>query len=412
MNPLFKGLILSSVVLLAGCEDSNNAIPNNFFNEKATMQGTVFDGLTGTKITDASLKVTLVQGSSYRAATVRTGSQSFAGDYSIGSIPISLHNQSQYRIAITADNYQEFESSIAFDALLGATTNNTLDKIYNYVANVHLFPLGTKANDITILVTYNGEVVEGAMVELTRNNLNTIGLVAAGNANNLFSNINSGFLGDLSATTDTTGVATFSSDNLVLGGAYGVNVLPVTHEGIALAQGSGITVTVGAFAATDVTGDNFTQIVALDDLVPGTDDGLYIVSASNSDSTNVTGSGILTITFSRAVSFADETDILATLSSATTAVLDATNVSDSTVTASLSADGLTMTFTPVFTTAPVAFNGSNSATADNALLITYSNAFVRLQSTNDTGNIYDIFGTLVNTEGVNESGAVKVTASF
>jgi hypothetical protein len=388
-------------------------VPDNYFNKTATLQGTVFDGVTGAKITDANLKVTLVQGTSYRAATVRTGTQDFAGDYSIGSIPLSINNQTQYRLAVTADAYETFESQIAFAANGNPSGGNTLDTIYNYVGNVRLFPLGTNANDVTILVTYNGEPVADAMVSLTRVSLNTIGVVGSGGANNLYQSTSSAYNGNLMATTDASGVATFAAANLVLGGSYGVTVLPVTYDGTALAQSFGAQITVGAASPVCPlpgcnTGNNFTQIVAMSDLVPGTQNGLYVVSASNTDPNNVTSTGELNVTFSRPVSLGNEAAILATLTNATTAVLDATD----TVTASVSADGLTLTLAPRFSTQPVAFTGSNAATADNGLIVSYSNVIVRETSPNDTGIAYNVFTTLVNTTGVPPSNSVLTTPQF
>jgi hypothetical protein len=429
MKHLLTAVGLSWVLLLAGCGDdttANNAVPDNYFNKTATLQGTVFDGVTGAKITDANLKVTLVQGTSYRAATVRAGTQDFAGDYSVGSIPLSINNQTQYRLAVTADAYEAFEAAIAFDAL-GQGSNNfdrdTLDTVYNYVGDVVLYPLGSQANDVTILVTYNGEPVPDAMVSLIRSNLNTIGVVAASGSTNLFNNLaNTGSLGPVMATTDATGVATFAGANLVLGGSYSVNVLPVTYDGIALAQSFGTQITIGAASPVCPapgcnTGSNFTQIVAMSDLVPGTQNGLYVVSASNTDPNNVTSSGELTVVFSRPVSLGNEAAMLASLTNVnvlatTPTALDQTNNPDSTMTASLSADGLTLTLTPNFASGPTAFNGNNAAEADNGLIVSYSNVIVRETSPNDTGIAYNVFTTLVNTTGTNPPNFVLTTPQF
>jgi hypothetical protein len=402
-------LSLFSIVLLVslyGCEGDttnvNAAQPDNYFNERATLQGTIFDGVTGAKITDSSLKVTLVQGTSYRNASVRTGTQSFAGDYSLTNIPISINDQTEYRLVVSATGYQDFESTIAFDALSGST----LDKNYNFVGNVQLFQAGVGANDVTVNVFFNGEPVSGATVQLTRSTLSVIGTVS-GTGAFLASNRTSGYLGNLSATTDANGVATFPSTGLVLGGTYGVSVLPVTYKGIPLAMASGASVAIGSSIIV--------QNVSMSDLVPGTSNGLYVVSASNTDPNLVVSSGVLTIVFSRAVSFVDETNILATLGGGVNlAALNTTSSPDSTTNATLSTDGLTLTLTPVFATAPTAFNGSNAASADDALVVTYSNVLVRLQDVADTQPIYSVFGLggLVGPSGTTPSGSVLVTPNF
>jgi hypothetical protein len=90
-------------------------------------------------------------------------------------------------------------------------------------------------------------------------------------------------------------------------------------------------------------------------------------------------------------------------------VLD-TNSQGSEVTVTLSTDGLTLTLQPNFITNPVNFNGNNSGTADNAMFITYSNLFVRLQDS-DTTELYDVL-SLVDTSGVTVSGRVNVTVAF
>lgn len=400
---LFAILLMAS---LYGCggdtNTSNSAVPDNYFNKTATLQGTVFDGVTGAKITATSLKVTLVQGSSYRSASVRTGTQSFAGDYSIGNIPISINDQTTYRLVVTATGYQDFESTIAFDADSGST----LDNNYNYVGDVQLFPAGVGANDVTVNVSYTGEPVVGATVMMTRSTLSVIGTVS-GSGYFLVSNKTSGYLGNLSATTDSSGVATFSGADLVLGGSYSITVLPLQHEGVPVVQSSFPSFTVGSSASSVV------QNVSMSEIVPGSSNGLYVVSASNTDPNLVTPSGVLTIVFSRPVSFVDETNILATLGGGINlAALNTTTSPDSTTNATLSTDGLTLTLTPVFSTAPTAFNGSNGASADDALTVTYSNVYVRLQEANDTGAIYSVFLTLVGPTGINPSATVLVTPDF
>ncbi|HFD33296.1 MAG TPA: hypothetical protein ENJ28_11400 [Gammaproteobacteria bacterium] len=397
-------LLLLFVATLFGCASdtnnnstANNAVPNNYFDEKATLQGTIFDAITGNRITDASLKVTLVRGTTYQSATVRTGTQDFAGDYALTSIPLSINSQTIYRIAVTVDGYQDFEAAVSMDAV----SAGTLDKNYNFLGNVYLFPLGATANDLKVNVTYGGEAVEGATVLLQAR---TVSNAITTDTSNLFVTAQNGFQGSMSATTDANGIATFAGTGLVLGGQYRIDVLPLTHEGIQLALGGGVNVNIGT--------SNIVQNITLADLVPGTSDGLYVVSASNTDANQVTSTGVLTLVFSRPVSFVDETAITATLTNNTTAAIDATNAPDSGVTGTLSADGLTLTLTPNYSANPVVYDGTNGGTADNGLVVTYSNVNVRLQQANDTGSIYSVFGTLVDETGNNPSGSVLVTPIF
>jgi len=167
-------LILLLAVFMAGCAEkkgdssvTNAATPDNYFNEKAKLQGTIYDATTGNPITDASHKVTLVRGTTYQSATTRMGTQTFGGDYALEDVPVSLSNQTTYRLDVTVDGYRDFRAVIALDAKTsGAGVGDTLDKNYNYVGDIYLFPLDTPANDVKVNVTYNGEPVAGATVLL------------------------------------------------------------------------------------------------------------------------------------------------------------------------------------------------------------------------------------------------------
>jgi hypothetical protein len=200
-------------------------------------------------------------------------------------------------------------------------------------------------------------------------------------------------------------MVTFPATALVLGGRYTIDVLPTTYEGSQLQVQRNLSFTVG----TSIN----TQDIAMIESVPGTSNGLYITSASNSDSDNsIVSSGVLTVKFSRAVSLVNEKTINATLDGTTIlAVLD-NAAFDNRVTAAVSADGLTLTLTPNFSTLPVPFAGSNSATADNALTVLFSNVQLRLVDANDSSTVYDLGTNLVNQTGAAPSLTVKVTPQF
>lgn len=412
MNRIFSTtatVVMASALVACGGDDSSsdNSVQQNYHDVKATLQGTVFNAITGARITDQSLDVYLVQGTSYREASVRTGDKLFAGDYAISSIPTTTGNNITYRVAAMADGYQDFESAVSFTL----NTTTLQDKQANFLANIYLYPQGTYANDITVNVTYNDEPVSGATVllnprtgsnQLTTDTSNTSLFVAQ-----------SGYQGAFEATTDASGVATFAAENLVLGGQYNIDVMPTTHEGIQLqvSRGTATYFTVGA--------DTTLRNVAMSQAVPGNDNGLYVTSISNADADNITASGALTVVFSRAVSLVDETAIGADLIGDTVnAVLDATDLPNSSVNASLSADGLTLTLTPVFTTDPVTFDGTNSATADDDLSVRYENVVVRLADSDDSAVIYTLFGVngaagaLVDTSGAAPSASVQTTIDF
>lgn len=406
MKNIFKMFSLCVPLLLAGCSDgdtSNNAVPDNFFNQTATLQGTIFDAVDGSRLGGTSLKVTLVQGTLYRSPNVlKNGATetTFAGDYAYASIPISLNNQTEYRIVVTRNGYQQFEAAISFDAN-AAAGSGTLDKNYNYVGNIYMYPLGATANDVTVRVTAFSEPVEGATVLL---NPNPAANNMTADNSNIYQNAQNGFLPSLSGITDASGEVVFAGTSLVLGGNYDIDVLPLTTaEGTQLARSNNaVNITIGTSIII--------QNVAMADVVPGTTDGLYVVSASNTDPNNVTSSGVLTLTLSRAISLVDETTINASLANATTAALDFTGIGTS-VTATVSVDGLVLTLSPNFVTPPEAFNGPNATTADNALFVNYGTALVRLTSANDTGSIYNVFA-LIDGSGGTPSPSVLTTPNF
>jgi hypothetical protein len=406
MKTIIKSAVLfSAVSLLAACggddsEKSDNSVATNYHNIQTTLQGSVFNAIDGSRITAESLKVTLVQGTSYRNANVRKGTSDFAGDYSIGNIPTSANGGNiTYRIVSSVEGFQPFETTFAFNV----TTGGLQDERVNRVGNIYMYPVGSFASNVEVNVTFNNEAVANAAVLL--NPVTGSNTLTTDSSNTLFA-AQSGFQGAQTVVTDANGVATFSATSLVLGGRYNVTVLPTDFEGSQLALPTASVFTVGT--TQNIVNVNMTETV------PGTDNGLYVASASNLDTDRVTSGGALTLTFSRAVSLVDETNITATLTNATTAALNATSSPDSTVIGTLSPDGLTLTLTPQFAAAaaPVSFTGSNGTTADNGLVVTYSNVFVRISDTSDNAVIYDVLALIAADTGLIISAAVQATADF
>lgn len=404
MKMLIKSAALvATTTLLVACggdESSDNSINQNYHDIKTTLQGSIFNAIDGSRITDESLTVTLVQGSDYREAKVRTGDSDFAGDYAITKIPTSINGggNSTYRIVSTVTGYQPFEAAVGFNV----TSNALQDKAANRVGNIYMFPLGSFASEVKVNVIFNGEPVANASVLL---NPQTNSNNATTDTSNILFPASAGFLGAQTVITDATGVATFSASSLVLGGQYSIDVLPTTHEGTQLALSAGNLTVVG-------TSNNINNIT-MTETVPGTQNGLYVTSASNLDTDTITSDGALVVTFSRAVSLVDESAIGAFLTNATTAALDATAAPNSNVAGVLSSDGLTLTLSPQFATgaAPVNFSGANSGTADNGLLVDFTNVFVRIADATDSAVVYSVFALTAET-GALVSNQVQVTNNF
>lgn len=388
MKKLLCAFMMMFIVgLIAGCDDtstttnnySNNDVSNNEFDEVFTLQGTLFDATTGARLTGSSLTVTLVRGTEYYTPNLLkkdTSETTFAGDYAFSNIPITLHGNTTYRIVATMSGYQQFEAYINYTANRDFDDNNTHDSTYNMVGNIYMFPLGAQASDIDIYVEYNGERVSGATVQLQLQISNNT--ITTQNSNRLLSATN-GTLPVISATTDANGIAKFDGSLLALGGQYVPRVLPLVYEGTQLAITTGTAIVVGSSTVSNVQ-----HITMLDTAPNNEDNGLYIVSASNRDSEDVLSSGVLTITFNKAIALVSEDAFTAVLTNANGAVLAA-----DTVTTTVSTDGLVLTLTPNFSTNPVAFTGNNEPTADIGLSITYTGGQVTLagDNTNEALNI-------------------------
>ncbi len=397
MNLFFKLLLTTLFTFtISACsfdfDDDNSSSTKTI---TSTLQGTVFDAVTGQRITSKSLKVTLVQGKSYRNATVKTGSSDFAGDYALSSIPTSVNSNLTYRIDIRADGYQRVQAAVNFNAIAAETVNP------NFLGNVYLFPLGLTAPDQTVTVRFNTEPVEGVTVLLQPT---TSTNVLTADSSNILQGAEDGFLGALTAVTDANGHAVFAGENLALGGNYNIDVLPAIHEGTQLAQTAGVSVVIGT--------STIMQTVNMGDLAPGNDNGLYIVSATNSDNNTVNSNGQLVLEFSREITLVHESITQASLAGATTAALDNNTVPDTTVTATLATDNITLTLTPTVSVAPEFFNGSNPTTADNGMFVIFSNLFVRVKDSDEDGELFDVFNDLSDTSGVAPSNSVQVTTDF
>lgn len=349
---------LTLSVLNAHCsgtkEDlTNTTSENNSFNETYTLQGAVYDAVTGARLgSDPSFKMYLIQGTEHRTPSklVRSDANGLLGEYAFDNIPLNLYSSNtRYKLVVTQDGYQEFQSLISNDANDPAedfgdfdSNNNTLDSVYNKMGDVYLFPVGSTAPDIKIIVQYDGELVEGATVLLQPyTSENTETFASTGNRLSQYT----GYAESLSATTDANGEATFSGENLVLGGAYYPVVLPSTYETVQLMREEGSIIIVG-----DTSNANHSQLVVLHDDSPGgQDDGLYVVAFTPLDFDDTVASGTLTLTFNRPIELLDSVDqFTAELVNEVTATLNA----DTPVDVSLSEDGLTLTLAPIYDVDP------------------------------------------------------------
>lgn len=353
MKRFTNGLALAGLLLASACSSSSD----KWYNGTYTLQGVIADAVTGSRIGGGDLQVFLVQGSEVRGPTrlVTDTNDPLLGEYAFAGIPHSLwEGDSTFKVVVIKPGYQRFESEIDFTGYEGEGAEDTIDKFFNRIGNVYLFPVGASAPTYTFQVVYNGKPVPNATVLLDPIT-NSNDPAFAGN----YLPATTGYVQSLQGTTGADGKVTFAGTTLALGGAYAVEVLPVVFQ-----DSAGTSVQLGAKAAGSlgVGFNDAAQMISLDDLVPA-DASLYIASASNRAQGQITPSGELVITFNAPVVLVNTAAITASLSVGSTGVL-----ATPPATASLTADGLTLTLAPSWTTAP--------ASTDENQTITYGSVSV------------------------------------
>lgn len=383
----------------AGCGGSNSVT--------GTLQGTILDATTGARIGGTDLAVSLIQGVQVRApASLHIDkTDALVGEYAFTSIPVTGGSvngitsdlQANYKIVVVKAGYQRFEAEFAFSGNYAVDSKGVLaaDTVYNKIGNIYLFPLGATAADYQVAVNYNTKPVSGLTVELVQlagDNHATIdvgsgmqgaatnfGLSDGFNMNRLLPS--SGLYPVLSATTDATGTAMFKGSGLVLGGQYATVVLPgkasdPADRTIQLAETTGTPFTEGVSVVQ--------QTVTMKDAVPNENAaGLYIVSMTNSDQNSIQKDGVLKVGFSRPVSLYNAMSSGLGFSAAVNAAaipgttgmppaLTPLTTTGRPVDAALSKDGLTLTLTPNWDTAPDTSSYSDVAVTygDGAAFVT------------------------------------------
>jgi len=328
-------------------------------NKTGTLQGTVFNAVTGERIGGTDLALSVILGTQQRspAKLVTDTANTFVGDYAFNGLPVTFTStspNSKFRVVAIKAGFQRFEAQTA---LIGSDqTPWVYEKTYNLIGDIYLFPIGTNAGDVVLtVVDPSGTPIPGAVVyldQIVENNSNT----AATTGNRLSDT--TGMLPSMTATTGSDGKATFAGTSLTLGGAYTAVVPGLVFGGTQLATNT---------YSFNVGEDLQTKTLMLNAAFAA----LYVRSASNDQPGTITADGSLALTFNRPVILQDATKFTATLSNVT-ANADATkNAYDpnTVVTATLSADSLTLTLKPAF------FNSSTPPAAvtpeGKGLTITY-----------------------------------------
>lgn len=398
----FTIVMLMSTVLLGGCGDNVSVDDFSKLNMEdtfGTLQGTIFDATTGQRLGGSGLLITLIQGTAHRSpnSLITNTSDRLVGEYAFTKVPIGITTDNvSLKIVVTNTGYQRFEGYVNLWSRIvnSGFTDTTNKNNFFFIGDIYLFPVGATASDITIYVERDGERIPAATV-LLKQVINNNNLTADGSSNRIAPI--AGMMTSMTATTDSDGKAVFSGSNLVLGGQYQAVALPMSYEGTKLS------LTEGAFSI-EVGNSVQTQLISMNDVEPGnSDDGLFVVFASNRDIDDVLTTGVLTVVFNRAIALVSENSVTATIacngSACPNAVLD-NAVSGDEVTAAVSSDGFTLTLTPNFTTNPDA--------TDVSLAITYSGAQITV-SGDELDQAYNLFSGISYIDGSFVSQKVKMT---
>lgn len=347
--------------------------PINEFTGTYSLQGFVADATTGARL-GGDLQLFLLQGATVRSASrlATTATDPLLGEYAFAGIPADYNTGNKtFKVVAIRTGYQRFEAEITFDVNVDNAPVE-LDTIYNKIGNIFMYPIGATTPTYQFTVTYNGRPVPNATVlldptetanEPTANTYHAL-TTAAG-----------GYVASLSATTNASGIATFAGATLSLGAAYRAEVLPVsfTDIGGSVFQLARYQATSNLVAGVSVVEQN----IALGDLVP-TASNLYVLSASTQVTGSVNAAGALTVVFSAPVVLRNSTGFTAT-SNSLTAVFGTAPAN-----ATLSADGRTLTLTPIFTTAPTEANG---------VTITYGNGTAFVEAVDYPGIARTVFAS-------------------
>jgi hypothetical protein len=245
-----------------------------------------------------------------------------------------------------------------------------------------MFPIGAPAPDYHFTVLYNGKPVPNATVELDPIEGSNDGKFGNTGSGVSFSNTltaDTGYNPSQTGTTDTSGNVTIAGSTLILGGAYEVSVLPLTFTDSAsnkiqtvLTFGPEILAGFGGPANSVVHTINLSNAAP-----PATGVPLYLANESNPPpNQQLQADGSLVLTFSAPVTLVNPTCFAAAISpgekndlsgagTGAMPVAPATGNGNPQVSASLSADGLTLTLKPLYATQPNA--------TDRNVALAYSN---------------------------------------
>lgn len=356
---------------LFGCSDditkeynSNSETVVQEVDLEGTLQGAIYNAHTGVRIGGEDLQVYLIQGTDHREPTelITDTASVLKGEYSFDQIPVTHSSilNSTFKLVVYKPGYQVFESEFSFTAeyeyMLDTNNIKSIDgnvytedltnllmheAVINKIGNVYLYPEAMEAQDVEIAAFANGHFLPGMPVTLRRlSNWEGLGPTTttvasptdgdgAGRDTRLYST--TGRFDVITKVTNAQGIATFSSEELVLGARYQAIVGPGEEDHIRYVATKGVVFEAG------VSGSSGFQEIVMDEAV-GAMPLVEIEEVVKDDAT-----GKLTLTLSRPVLLQNTRGLDAALN-----LNGSTNIRVTRVTAAVTNNGMTITITPTF----------------------------------------------------------------
>jgi hypothetical protein len=334
-----RGLVasLAACLAIAGCSD------DKFNGDKYSLTVFAYNAITGEPIASADLAKGLAIYQGAAKATPGVLDSGLEGAVVFNDLEADYTSGNKvFPIRAKISGYQDYQGEVSF-AVADNTISTTkkVDDVYAQIGYIHLWPVGFHAPDYTFTVLYAGKPVPTATVQFALGD----DPWASGNSQNhdVITQTYDGAIPALYGTTDANGKVTFAGTGLVLGETYYVKVLPVVVGGVTLgSQDSWVSV------GTSLV-DRVVNLASIsNDPATSATHGLYVKSITP-DPTVVQADGTLTFTFNipvaKSSTFATDFSVTATGFTGGTAGVPS-------ATATLSADGLTLTLKPNWTTAP------------------------------------------------------------
>lgn len=295
--------------------------------EQATgcVQGVVVNGLTRQRVqltpdTVGNQIFVITPNGALRAQLVKSlvgNDAGVDGEYFICGIPIL----NDFPLYVRVNGYQEFYADVnSASAVPGShqvplPNNLTVSKFWSIPVqryDIRLFPLSELARDYTVTVTFKGEPVANARVNLVPAPGNGSPGVPGNPASGTFATAQDLRMSALAGTTDESGVATFDASKLVFGGRYDVTVQyadVASAEGPTLEAGTvrtGVTVGDDDIPAGGIQAEAGPFSLAVDIASNAWSGTLTALASTDVDSNGdviVTPDGAVSILFSRPLAF-------------------------------------------------------------------------------------------------------------